>query len=115
MQLLKHKANTGTDGHDHDQSNQKLRIMAIKYSYPLIILLMLILLAALAAFLYYNAYLAIGHAQNVAQLKKQILEEDLKNDDLAKILENLAQKNNDIQHNLEALNNPFERKWEIKK
>jgi len=115
MQLFKHKTRAGTDGSDHDQSNQKLRLMVIKYFYPLIVLLMLVLLAALAAFLYYNAYLAIGHAQNVAQLKKQILEEDLKSDDLAKILENLVQKSNDTQHNLEALNNPFERKWEVKK
>ena len=114
MELFKHNRAAGTENGVHDQAGKKLRILVIKYFYPLISLVMLAILIALLVFLYYYAYLSIGHAGSVASLKQQTLEENLKTADLSRSLKNISQKTVDQQHDLNAINDPFERKWEIK-
>lgn len=114
MRLFKRDKNFG-DGRLADQPGKKYRVLVIKYFFPVISAAMLLLLAALAYFLYYDAYLSIGHGQNVALLKQQISEEDLKSDELSRAIEAINQKNRDTEHSLETINNPFQRKWEIKK
>ena len=115
MRLFKKINKVEADGRDREISNKKIRVSLIKYLYPGISVFMLALLAVLAIFLYFNAYLSISHAQNVALLKQQILEEDLKSGDLARVVKTLNEKTSSTPINLESAKNPFIQKWEIKK
>jgi len=115
MELLKFKKEAAIPKLGAKGSGKQLRLFVIKYFYPLISLLMLAALIILAAFLYYNVYLSLNHAQNVARLKKQVLEEEIMASNLTRIIVVLDQKNQDSQHGLETISNPFKRQWEIKK
>jgi len=115
MPLLKNTKTAEPDSRDSESSGKKFRVLLIKYLSPGISFIMLAILVVLAAFLYFNAYLSIGHAQSVAGLKQQILEEDLKSGDLARVLKSFESKTTISTINLEPAQNPFKQKWEIKK
>lgn len=115
MKLLTNKSGLDNAKHDSEKTGKRARILIIKYLYPGVCVIMLLALAALLAFLHFNVYLSIGHAQNVAQLKQQILEEDLKTNDLSQAIQAIEAKKINPELNLSAVRNPFERKWEIKK
>ena len=114
MELFKNTNVVEFAGRDRELSGKMLSVLIIKYLYPGISLVMLAFLIALAVFLYFNAYLSVGHAQNVSRLKQQILEEDLRGDDLTRVAQALGDKTVGTPINLEATKNPFEQKWEIK-